>query len=228
LNPDPTKSVKWGDRATDEMMDGYLNYITVHEDLNIDVKNGRVLPISETGVVPASRANQTSTAAARTAGNHGPQAPATAEVKPLAPVKPPAAAVKPSPASVEPRAPVAVEARSTTAGARDEVSRAEKSAADNFAADNLAADNLAADNLAADNLAADNLHDNLDKAAKRRNLIAAGGIALLVLFGGLGGYSLGRRNRSKQVAERVGACPDLNTVPVESPAGAAFRVTTDR
>jgi hypothetical protein len=43
FNPDPTKTVKWGDRATDEMMDGYLNYITVHEDLNIEVKKGRVV-----------------------------------------------------------------------------------------------------------------------------------------------------------------------------------------
>jgi len=39
-NPDPTKNVKWGDRATDEMMDGYLNYVSVREDLKIQVKNG--------------------------------------------------------------------------------------------------------------------------------------------------------------------------------------------
>jgi hypothetical protein len=47
FNPDPTKNVKWGDRATDEMMDGYLNYITVHEDLNIEVKKGRVVHNTE-------------------------------------------------------------------------------------------------------------------------------------------------------------------------------------
>jgi len=42
LNPDPAQSVKWGDRATDEMMDGYINYILIREDLKIRVKNGRV------------------------------------------------------------------------------------------------------------------------------------------------------------------------------------------
>ncbi len=43
FNPDPNKNVKWGDRATDEMMDGYLNYVAVREELKIQVKNGRVV-----------------------------------------------------------------------------------------------------------------------------------------------------------------------------------------
>jgi hypothetical protein len=42
LNPDPAQNVKWGDRATDEMMDGYINYVLAREDLKINVKNGRV------------------------------------------------------------------------------------------------------------------------------------------------------------------------------------------
>jgi hypothetical protein len=41
LNPDPAKVVRWGDRVTDEMMDGYLSYVTLGENLNIRVKNGR-------------------------------------------------------------------------------------------------------------------------------------------------------------------------------------------
>jgi len=54
VNPDPAKNVKWGDRATDEMMDGYLNYISVHEDLNIPVKSGHVVAhVSEKRAAPA-------------------------------------------------------------------------------------------------------------------------------------------------------------------------------
>src|SRR5262249_11448007 len=81
-NPDPTKNVKWGDRATDEMMDGYLNYVAVNEDLNIEVKNGRVASRdSGKGVVDGPRANQTAAALARSAASNAPDAPARAGVK---------------------------------------------------------------------------------------------------------------------------------------------------
>src|SRR5262249_35775181 len=119
------------DRATDEMMDGYLNYITVHEDLNIQVKNGRLVSrASEKGAVTAPRANQTLAALGRPAVNQVPKALAGVAVKPspkaLAGVavkpspkapagvavkpspKPPASvAVKPSPAAVEPQSAIA-------------------------------------------------------------------------------------------------------------------------
>src|SRR5262249_26811318 len=82
-NPDPSKNVKWGDRATDEMMDGYLNYVTVREDLNIQVKNGRLVSRDvENGVGPAPRVNQTAAAIAHTAASHAPGAPAPVAVKP--------------------------------------------------------------------------------------------------------------------------------------------------
>ncbi len=40
LNPDPTKLVRWGDRVEDEMMDGYLYYVSAQEKLNIEVSRG--------------------------------------------------------------------------------------------------------------------------------------------------------------------------------------------
>jgi hypothetical protein len=47
LNPDPTKVVRWGDRATDEMMDGYVSYVASGENLNIRVRNGRPVTSAE-------------------------------------------------------------------------------------------------------------------------------------------------------------------------------------
>ena len=217
-NPDPTKNVKWGDRATDEMMDGYLNYVSVHEDLNIDVKSGRLLSRnSGKGAEPPSRPKQAATPIARTAANHGPQAPAPASVKSSpAPVEArPAAAVKPSPAAVEPRPPAALESRSATARAKDGVEPAAKSAGGLVSGSPGGEVNRSA-------------NENRDRAANRRYLMVAGGIVLLVLFGGVGGYGLGRRHRSKEIAALVEACADVNAVPVESPASAAFRITTNR
>lgn len=48
LNPDPTKAVRWGDRASDEMMDGYLNYVASDENLNVRVRLGRSVASTET------------------------------------------------------------------------------------------------------------------------------------------------------------------------------------
>jgi hypothetical protein len=47
FNPDPTKVVKWGEKTTDEMMQGRIFYETVDEDLNVRVKKGRVVPAAE-------------------------------------------------------------------------------------------------------------------------------------------------------------------------------------
>jgi len=40
LNPDPNKLVHWGDRVEDEMMDGYLYYLSEGEKLELQVKGG--------------------------------------------------------------------------------------------------------------------------------------------------------------------------------------------
>jgi len=62
--------------------------------------------------------------------------------------------------------------------------------------------------------------------------MAAAGIVLLVLFAGFGGYSLGRRNRSRQPAARFDeACADGDGVPLESRAesqGASLRIGANR
>lgn len=44
FNPDPTATIRWGEKTTDEMMQGRLFYESVDEQLNLRVKNGRVVP----------------------------------------------------------------------------------------------------------------------------------------------------------------------------------------
>ncbi len=44
FNPDPAQIVKWGEKTTDEMMQGRLFYEAVDEMLNIKVKKGRMMP----------------------------------------------------------------------------------------------------------------------------------------------------------------------------------------
>lgn len=48
FNPDPTKTVSWGEKTTDEMMQGRLFYEAANEDLNLRVKKGRVVTGTET------------------------------------------------------------------------------------------------------------------------------------------------------------------------------------
>jgi hypothetical protein len=43
FNPDPTKSVRWGDFTVDEMMQGRIFYESADEDLNLQVVKGRAL-----------------------------------------------------------------------------------------------------------------------------------------------------------------------------------------
>ena len=40
FNPDPLQSVKWGEKTTDEMMQGRIFYESADEHLNIQVKKG--------------------------------------------------------------------------------------------------------------------------------------------------------------------------------------------
>lgn len=44
FNPDPAQTVKWGEKTTDEMMQGRLFYESADEQLNIKVKKGRMMP----------------------------------------------------------------------------------------------------------------------------------------------------------------------------------------
>lgn len=44
FNPDPAQTVKWGEKTTDEMMQGRLFYESADEQLNIKVKKGRAMP----------------------------------------------------------------------------------------------------------------------------------------------------------------------------------------
>lgn len=48
FNPDPTKAISWGEKTTDEMMQGRIFYESVTEDLNLKVKKGRVVTATET------------------------------------------------------------------------------------------------------------------------------------------------------------------------------------
>lgn len=43
FNPDPTKTILWGEKTTDEMMQGRIFYESASEDLNLKVKKGRVV-----------------------------------------------------------------------------------------------------------------------------------------------------------------------------------------
>ncbi|HWN98167.1 MAG TPA: hypothetical protein VNS63_02750 [Blastocatellia bacterium] len=47
FNPDPTKVVHWGEKTTDEMMQGRIFWESVDENLNLAVKKGHALPRSE-------------------------------------------------------------------------------------------------------------------------------------------------------------------------------------
>jgi hypothetical protein len=48
FNPDPSKSISWGEKTTDEMMQGRIFYESATEDLNLKVKKGRVVTATET------------------------------------------------------------------------------------------------------------------------------------------------------------------------------------
>src|SRR5262249_41425346 len=43
FNPDPTQTVKWGEKTTDEMMQGRIFYEAADENLNLQVKKGRAV-----------------------------------------------------------------------------------------------------------------------------------------------------------------------------------------
>lgn len=43
FNPDPTQTVRWGEKTTDEMMQGRIFYESASEDLNLKVSKGRVV-----------------------------------------------------------------------------------------------------------------------------------------------------------------------------------------
>jgi len=47
FNPDPTKTVHWGEKTTDEMMQGRIFYEAADENLNIWVKKGRPVTAAE-------------------------------------------------------------------------------------------------------------------------------------------------------------------------------------
>ncbi|HYV05616.1 MAG TPA: hypothetical protein VFB82_13570 [Blastocatellia bacterium] len=47
FNPDPTKVVHWGEKTTDEMMQGRIFWEAADENLNLSVKKGHAVPNSE-------------------------------------------------------------------------------------------------------------------------------------------------------------------------------------
>jgi len=47
FNPDPAKVVHWGEKTTDEMMQGRIFWESVDENLNLVVKKGHAVPASE-------------------------------------------------------------------------------------------------------------------------------------------------------------------------------------
>lgn len=47
FNPDPTQTVRWGEKTTDEMMQGRIFYESVDENLNILVKKGRAVKAAD-------------------------------------------------------------------------------------------------------------------------------------------------------------------------------------
>ncbi len=49
FNPDPARWVKWGEKTTDEMMQGRIFYESVDENLNVKVKKGRVVVADSAG-----------------------------------------------------------------------------------------------------------------------------------------------------------------------------------
>jgi hypothetical protein len=48
FNPDPTATIRWGEKTTDEMMQGRIFYEVADEKLNLKVKKGRVVASTET------------------------------------------------------------------------------------------------------------------------------------------------------------------------------------
>ncbi|MBO0857049.1 MAG: hypothetical protein J2P21_01055 [Chloracidobacterium sp.] len=47
FTPDPFQSVKWGEKTTDEMMQGRIFYEAADENLNVQVKKGRAVATAE-------------------------------------------------------------------------------------------------------------------------------------------------------------------------------------
>lgn len=47
FNPDPAATVRWGEKTTDEMMQGRIFYESVSEDLNVLVKKGRAVKATD-------------------------------------------------------------------------------------------------------------------------------------------------------------------------------------
>ncbi|MBX3279830.1 MAG: hypothetical protein KF868_17650 [Acidobacteria bacterium] len=50
FNPDPAAAVRWGEKTTDEMMQGRIFYEAVGEDLNLRVKKGRVVTAADSAI----------------------------------------------------------------------------------------------------------------------------------------------------------------------------------
>ena len=48
FNPDPSKTIRWGEKTTDEMMQGRIFYESANENLNLKVSKGRVVTTTET------------------------------------------------------------------------------------------------------------------------------------------------------------------------------------
>lgn len=47
FNPDPSKMIRWGEKTTDEMMQGRIFYESANEDLNLKVHKGHVVSSNE-------------------------------------------------------------------------------------------------------------------------------------------------------------------------------------
>jgi hypothetical protein len=47
FNPDPTQTVRWGEKTSDEMMQGRIFYEVANEDLNLKVNRGKVVKAAE-------------------------------------------------------------------------------------------------------------------------------------------------------------------------------------
>jgi len=48
FNPDPSRTIRWGEKTTDEMMQGRIFYESESENLNLKVRKGRVVAATET------------------------------------------------------------------------------------------------------------------------------------------------------------------------------------
>ena len=49
FNPDPTQTVRWGEKTTDEMMQGRLFYEAANEDLSLKMEKEKVVAATEDG-----------------------------------------------------------------------------------------------------------------------------------------------------------------------------------